>query len=158
MAAISSANDDDEFASADDDGFELELDEDTILSTSPYADDKGPTWQQAVQYIEELQVNEGGTLPLVAKHDTYSITFEVDDDSDEIDRVEMRTGVPLYDPVWHVTYQRMEKVNSDMARDCTQQPLQYRAVAEAGVLMGSRAADLGLEAEAATSFCSKFMG
>ena len=138
--------------------FELELDEDTLLSTSPYADEKGPTWQQAVQYIEELAMCEGSTLPLVAKHDTYSITFEVHDDSDDIDRIEMRTGVPLYDPVWHVAYNRLKEVNSETARKCAEQPLHFREVAEAAVLMGTRPADLGLEADAATSFAAKFMG
>ena len=138
--------------------FELELDEETVLSTSPYIQDKGPTWQQAVQYIEELRVAEGTTLPLIAKHDTYSISFEVDDDADEVDRVEMRTGVPAYDPQWKVTYSRMDKINSDMARDSAQQPLQFRKIAEAAVLMGSRPADFGLEAAMAVNFCTRFMG
>ena len=101
---------------------------------------------------------EGTTLPLIAKHDTYSISFEVDDDADEVDRVEMRTGVPAYDPQWKVTYSRMDKINSDMARDSAQQPLQFRKIAEAAVLMGSRPADFGLEAATAVNFCTRFMG
>lgn len=54
--------------------FELHLDESTTLSTSPYANDglrKGPTWQQAVQYVEERSVRAGETLDVVASHDTY---------------------------------------------------------------------------------------
>jgi hypothetical protein len=58
---------------------------------------------QAVMYFEELRVEEGSILPLMATHDTYGISFQVDDA--RIDRIHMRTGVPLYDPVWHATYQ-----------------------------------------------------
>ena len=34
-------------------------------------------------------------------------------DDAQIDRMAARTGVPLYDPVWHATLQRMEKVTDD---------------------------------------------
>ncbi|MGA1150648.1 MAG: hypothetical protein ACO3UL_06150, partial [Flavobacteriaceae bacterium] len=54
--------------------FKLHLDEDIMLSTSPYKE-KGPTWQQAVQYIKEVNVKEGEDLEIEAKHDTYSISY-----------------------------------------------------------------------------------
>jgi hypothetical protein len=56
--------------------FDLQLDDEEELSTSPYGA-KGQTWQQAVQYFEEIKVDKGGVLPLLAKHDTYGITFQV---------------------------------------------------------------------------------
>lgn len=56
--------------------FDLQLDDEEELSTSPYGA-KGQTWQQAVQYFEEIKVEKGGMLPLLAKHDTYGITFQV---------------------------------------------------------------------------------
>ncbi len=42
-------------------------------STSPYTD-KGPTWQQAVQWMREVEVAPGQQLELTASHDTYSIS------------------------------------------------------------------------------------
>ena len=36
---------------------------------------KGPTWQQAVQWMEEMRVEAGTHLALLAQHDTYSISF-----------------------------------------------------------------------------------
>lgn len=43
-------------------------------STSPYAD-KGLTWQQAVQWVPEVQVAPGQHLRLTARHDTYAISY-----------------------------------------------------------------------------------
>jgi predicted RNA methylase len=58
--------------------FELYLDEDTSLSTSPYAD-KGPTWQQAVQWVREVRVGGAGeAVAVTARHDTYAISYEVE--------------------------------------------------------------------------------
>ena len=36
---------------------------------------QGPTWQQAVQWIQEKQLAAGSQMNLVTKHDTYSISF-----------------------------------------------------------------------------------
>ena len=43
---------------------------------------QGPTWQQAVQWMEEVEVQAGCQLHLVAKHDTYSISFAWADPDD----------------------------------------------------------------------------
>lgn len=68
--------------------FDLHLDEESSLSTSPYLEDKGPTWQQAVQWVEEVKVEPGLHLQLAAKHDTYGITFSL--------RCGCRPCMPLY--------------------------------------------------------------
>ena len=36
---------------------------------------QGPTWQQAVQWLGEVDAQAGSQLSLVAKHDTYGISF-----------------------------------------------------------------------------------
>ena len=84
--------------------FKLELDDVTELTTSPYDGAlKGKTWQQAVQYIEELRVSPGDAMPLIASHDSYGIKFDVNDQELK-NRVAKRTGVPAYDPQWHVLH------------------------------------------------------
>ena len=90
--------------------FELRLDADNTLSTSPHDGTKGQTWQQAVQWVEEVSMNEGDVLPIVASHDTYAITFAVDD-ARFPQRAQRRTGVPLYDPSWGVQHERLKAVN-----------------------------------------------
>lgn len=56
--------------------FELDLDEETMLSTSPHQAGKGPTWQQAVQWLPERPVRPGDRAGLTASHDTYAISFK----------------------------------------------------------------------------------
>ena len=89
----------------------------------------GKTWQQAVQWVEEMRVEAGSTLPLRANHDTYGITFDVDDT--RTDRALASTGVPLWDPTWHVQCKRLERFNAELAQSTAQNPLEYRAIAEA---------------------------
>lgn len=59
--------------------FELELDEECTLSTSPHRSGKGPTWQQAVQWVQEERVAPGQTRVLIASHDTYSISYALEE-------------------------------------------------------------------------------
>ncbi len=40
---------------------------------------QGPTWQQAVQRVPERRVSSSDELAVVCKHDTYGISFVVDD-------------------------------------------------------------------------------
>ena len=36
---------------------------------------QGTTWQQAIQWVDEVKAEPGSSLALLAKHDTYSIKF-----------------------------------------------------------------------------------
>ncbi len=224
--------------------FELHLDEDISLSTSPYLD-KGPTWQQAVQWCREVRMEVGDHLCLLARHDTYSISFELGGDG--VVREGVTTDVPLkvgtlkcvnrgtgkesccfscpsctnlrvrytrlpmprmkacaadartkfyginsathtctrmyacthifmqtrthglssslcafavtlQDPVWQEAFEGLQGLNSQLVKVCVQNPLEYRAVAEAAVLFAARPHDLGVDAQQAVDFCLKMMG
>ena len=41
---------------------------------------QGPTWQQAVQCVEEVHLVPGQRFNLVAKHDTYGLSFALQTD------------------------------------------------------------------------------
>ncbi len=56
--------------------FDLELDAHETLSTNPHQHGKGPTWQNAVMFVQETRVQTGDVLKLRASHDTYSITVQ----------------------------------------------------------------------------------
>lgn len=58
--------------------FELQLDEEEMLSTSPHRNGRGPTWQQAIHWVQERRVRKGESLDLVVSHDTYAISFKMD--------------------------------------------------------------------------------
>eukprot|EP00894_Picocystis_sp_ML_P005289 jgi/Pico_ML_1/55806/g1442.t1 len=134
--------------------FKLHLDEETALDTSPFGS-KGATWQQAVQFIEEVRVEEGDSVWLIAKHDSYGISFEVDDST--IDRMSRRTGVPQYDPVWFQRVHRVQQLNKELMKAVAQSPLEYRSLAIASVQMASRPWDLDMDTDPAADFCTRLM-
>ena len=136
--------------------FELRLDERRSLSTSPHDGTKGQTWQQAVQYVEEFEVRPGDRLLLVAKHDTYGVSFEVNDAT--FPRAERRTGEPLFDPTWAAARERAERAHEALARAVAQSPLEFRAAAETAVAAGARPADFGLDVSAGADLCARMMG
>ena len=137
--------------------FKLQLDDETELTTSPYVGArKGKTWQQAVQYVEELKVRAGDTMPLVASHDSYGIKFEVNDIKLK-NRVALRTGVPAWDPSWHVAHEAMSDVSGDITKAVVQNPIMYRTAAETAVALGSRPQDFSLAADEGADYCLRFM-
>mmetsp|Transcript_2735 Transcript_2735/g.6574 ORF Transcript_2735/g.6574 Transcript_2735/m.6574 type:complete len:327 (-) Transcript_2735:94-1074(-) len=134
--------------------FDLQVDEEETLSTSPYGD-KGRTWQQAIQFIEEVEVKKNTTLPIIAKHDTYGITFEVDDS--KVDRGSISTGVPLWDPQWKVAHDRVKVWNEELVSVCAQNPSEFRKVADTAVQIGSRPNDYNVPPEEAAKLCTRMM-
>ena len=44
-------------------------------------DVQGPTWQQAVQYIPEVPLEDGERYTITAKHDTYGLSFNLKPDT-----------------------------------------------------------------------------
>ena len=57
--------------------FDLHLDDEEVLSTNPHVPGKGPTWQQAIQFVQGGTVSQGDTVCLLAENDSYSISFKV---------------------------------------------------------------------------------
>ena len=108
--------------------FDLELDEETTLTTNPFAEhgEKGATWQQAVQYVEELALKPGDSLKVVAAHDTYGISFRVDDSKLEFDRGQRRTKCPLYDGTWQAHHIEFKRVTDSLARTITRSPIRLQ--------------------------------
>eukprot|EP00899_Mesostigma_viride_P015398 jgi/Mesvir1/2385/Mv22134-RA.2 len=137
--------------------FELQMDEDgrQVIRTGP-SDDKGASWQQAVQQVPEVRVASGQTLPLVAKHDTYGITFELD--TALADVTPLRTRVPLVDPAWMDAYARVKKFTSEIGKSIAFNPKEAKKVAQAAVAIGTHPFELDIDAETAADFCTRFMG
>lgn len=137
--------------------FDLHLDEETSLSTSPYAE-KGPTWQQAVQWMQELRVTPGDEINITARHDSYSISYEVKEQHNVVLNERFTTGVPMVDPVWKAAHDALHRANAELAKACVQNPLEYRSIAQTSVEFASRPHDVGLDASQAAEFCMKMMG
>lgn len=159
--------------------FELDVGTDkkgnkVTLSTSPHDGTKGQTWQQAVQYFEEFDVLKGrdslqdssqdsfkgDSVPINASHDTYGIRFDVDDGlfPERAERRDPKKHAPSHDPVWGAALARAKQVDNQLNKILTQNPLEYRAVAETAIAAGARPHDLGFEAEQGADFCIRLMG
>ena len=121
----------------------------------PHDGTKGQTWQQAVQYVEEFEVRPGDRLPLVAKHDTYGVSFEVNDADGEGGETHGENAVR---PDVAAARERAERAHQALARAVAQSPLEFRAAAETAVAAGARPADFGLDAEAGADLCARMMG
>ena len=63
----------------------------------------------------------------------------------------------VQDPVWRQSHDQLLEFNSQLARSCAQNPLEYRKVALAAVKLSSRPQDLGVDVNAAAEMCSKMM-
>jgi hypothetical protein len=66
----------------------------------------------------------------------------------------VRCGQPFLAPNDACPWQ----VSNEITRASVQNPLEYRNIAETAVAIGSRPADLGMEAVAASDFCLRVMG
>ena len=64
----------------------------------------------------------------------------------------------LQDPGWDAAYSQLQELNGQLVKACVQNPLEYRAVAEAAVLFAARPHDLGLDVQQASDFCARMMG
>ena len=134
--------------------FKLHLDDEISLSTSPY-EEKGPTWQQTVQYIKEVKLEKGDKMQVEATHDTYSISYKLVEDEAVLKKA---TSVPLYDEQWKASFDSLESFNSQIVKSCVQNPLEYRFVAQTSIQFAARPHDFGLDASSSSDFCSRFMG
>ena len=56
--------------------FDLQLDDEEVLSTNPYIPGKGPTWQQAIQFVPGVPVCQGDPVRIQAENDSYSISYK----------------------------------------------------------------------------------
>ena len=115
--------------------FELRLDENNVPSTSPHDGTKGQTWQQAVQWVEEMACR------LATCYRSSPVTTPTPSPSPWTrgsQRGMRRTGVPLYDPSWGVQHERVKAVNHRMAPTLVQNPVEYRTMGDGGGAGGGR--------------------
>mmetsp|Transcript_10017 Transcript_10017/g.37155 ORF Transcript_10017/g.37155 Transcript_10017/m.37155 type:complete len:1193 (+) Transcript_10017:197-3775(+) len=100
------------------------------------------------------------SVPITASHDTYGIRFDIDDGlfPERATRRDPRRHAPSHDPVWGAALARAKQLDGAMNKILTQNPLEYRAVAETAVAVGARPQDLGFEAEQGGDFCLRLMG
>ena len=112
--------------------FELFLDEETTLTTSPSAQEK-TAWNQAIQYLPTIEVQKHEALPLRLKHDCYKIEFDL-----MLDKME--TGKPTldqYDDVWRNKFFDVEKRYQELIIHCASNPNDYKTLVDVATRIAS---------------------
>jgi len=143
--------------------FDLHLDSETTLRTSPLAG-RGGTWRQAVQRLPGRRVEAGGTLPVAASHDTYGFSFAY--------AGACGGGAPEgpgrgggggggggeeADADWAARRAAVEGAGRDLARAVAQNPLEYRKAAGAAIAIARCPESFGVDAADASAFCARLM-
>ena len=59
--------------------------------------------------------------------------------------------------MWSKTHDQVLEFNTQLAKSCTQNPLEFRKVALAAIKLSSRPQDLGVDVNQAAELCSKMM-
>eukprot|EP00898_Chlorokybus_atmophyticus_P002559 jgi/Chlat1/3303/Chrsp22S03463 len=115
--------------------WDLQLDADTVYSTSPLSpSSSAPAWQQAVQWLREGRVHAGDALDITAAHDTFGIGFSIGEGA----KVE-HTGVELFDPYWKAMHDQLKQVVKTAMR------------------MAARPADTGVDPSHAADFAMRWL-
>ncbi len=92
-----------------------------------------------------MRIGQGGALKQCLPQAEHA---SPDDDS-------RATGVPLCNAMWRKAHDAMANANAHIMKAIIQSTIEHRAAALAATSMASRPGDIGLEAEAAASFCAR---
>jgi DNA-binding transcriptional MocR family regulator len=90
--------------------YELDLSDTEVISTSPYDKDGR---QQAVHFVEEIELNTGDTVLVEVSNDTYALSVKV-----ENSEAFRRSGVPLTDDAWLSKYLHLKQINEQLMKRC----------------------------------------
>lgn len=106
--------------------FDLELDADTRLSNAPDAE-PASHWHQGLQFLPEMTIEPGLSLPLIAEHDGSALKFSWD--SEAIDRSRL-VPMPRFDPRTAMAAADLEQRTRELLQHCAQAPDEHARVAE----------------------------
>jgi hypothetical protein len=106
--------------------FDLQLDDTHWITNDPHA--QSPLhWKQGLQFLPEVQVNAAMQLPLIAKHNGSSLTFQWKQDALP---KEAFSKLPRFDPRWLAATNELEQQTRGLLQHCMQNPSEYTKVAE----------------------------
>lgn len=106
--------------------FDLRLDGTRWISNDPRST-QSHHWKQGLKVLPELRVEEGGVLPLSARHDGSRLDFRwLQDELPE----EAMSQVPRFDPRWLAANGELEHQTRGLLQHCASSPDEYLKVAE----------------------------
>ena len=131
--------------------FELFLDEETTLTTSPFAKEK-TAWNQAIQYLPTIEVKKNEALPLRLKHDCYKIQFDL-----MLDKMGAgRQILEQYDEVWKAKFFDVEKRYQELIIHCASNPDDYKTLVDVATKIASDPGSFNIRPKYAVRLAESF--
>jgi len=134
--------------------FDLRLDEQSWLSNDPLHGQR-LHWKQALQFMPEVTVNEGFSLPVCAEHDGSSLQFAWKQDSLPKD---LYSRLPRFDPKSWQQGAELDSQMQSLMQHCMTHPAEYTKVAELAKRLAVDPAAHGLDPKIAQRFMATFLG
>lgn len=132
--------------------FDLQLAPDQWLSNEP-----GPAqqfhWKQGLQFLPEVEVQAGMTLPLTAKHNGSAVTFRWRQDALA---AELFSKLPRFDPRMFQQASELQAQTASLFQHCMADHAEYVRVAQLAQLLAIDPAAHGLDPRIAQRFVAKF--
>ncbi len=134
--------------------FDLQLDPTHRISNAPDSTD-GLHWKQGLQFLPEVHVSAGMHLPLVARHNGSSLSFQWDREELNPDAL---PSLPRFDPlVWRQATELDEQTRRIM-QHVLQDPAEYRRAAALAQRFAIDPAAHGIDPAIARLFAGMFCG
>lgn len=134
--------------------FDLELDDVRTLSNAPNRGG-GLHWNQGLQFLPEVRVSRGESLPLLGRHDGSSLSFSWDRDRVDPDAC---SSIPRFDPRCFAAISELEERTQGLLNHCRWNPEDYRKVAELAARIGADPGAHGIDPVIARRFSGAFFG
>ena len=133
--------------------FDLQLAPEQWLSNAPGAL-QSFHWKQALQFLPEVQVREGMSLPLTAKHNGSALTFRWRPDTLP---AESYSKLPRFDPNAFQQAAQLQSQTASLFQHCMADRAEYERVAQLAQLFAIDPAAHGLDPRIAQRFAAKFL-
>jgi hypothetical protein len=134
--------------------FELQLDEHSWLSNDPLHGQR-LHWKQALQFMPEVTVTEGLSLPVCAKHDGSSLQFRWKQDGLP---AELYSKLPRFDPRSWQQGAELDSHMRNLMQHCISHAAEYAKVAELAKRFAVDPASHGIDPKIAQRFLATFLG
>jgi type III protein arginine methyltransferase len=134
--------------------FDLQLDETHWICNDPHAQSQSH-WKQGLQFLPELQVNATMQLPLIAKHNGSSLTFQWQQTALP---KEAFSKLPRFDPRQLAAANELDQQTRGLLQYCTQEPSEFATVAELAKRFAIDPAAHDLDPIIAQRFAATFFG
>lgn len=112
-----------------------------------------PHWQQGLQFLPEVRVQAGSSLPLLAEHDGSALRLRWPADAIA---AEALSTLPRFDPRWLAANHELEQQMRGLMRHCAQHPDEYWQVARIAQHFAIDPGAHGLDPAIAQRFASMF--